>query len=71
MPLTKKGKKVLGAMQKEYGSKKGKSVMYAMKNAGKLSGIDRGFYGHMDVKEAGEDVLICGGGWEDKDGDKD
>jgi hypothetical protein len=28
MPLTKKGKKIKGAMQKEYGKKKGESVFY-------------------------------------------
>ena len=61
MPLTSKGKKVLSAMTKEYGAKKGKSVMYAMKNAGKLSGIDHGFYG----KDVGKKIECIGGGWED------
>jgi len=32
MPLTKKGKKILKAMKKEYGSKKGESVFYASEN---------------------------------------
>jgi hypothetical protein len=42
MPLTKKGKKILGSMEKTYGSKKkAESVLYASKNAGKISGIDR------------------------------
>lgn len=50
MPLTKKGKKVMSAMVKEYGPKKGKSVFYATKNAGKLHGVDKGFYGHMKVQ---------------------
>ena len=32
MPLSKKGKKIMKAMQKEYGSKRGKSVFYASFN---------------------------------------
>ncbi len=35
MPLTKSGDKVLGSMQKEYGSEKGKRVFYASINKGK------------------------------------
>jgi hypothetical protein len=41
MPLTKKGKKIKAAMTKTYGEKKGEQVLYASKNAGKISGIDR------------------------------
>jgi hypothetical protein len=42
MPLTKKGKKIQSAMEKTYGSaKKAKQVLFASKNAGKISGIDR------------------------------
>lgn len=40
MPLTKKGSKVLSAMQREYGKKKGQSVFYASINAGKLTGAE-------------------------------
>lgn len=40
MPLTKKGKTVMTAMVKEYGAKKGKSVFYASKNAGKIKGVE-------------------------------
>jgi hypothetical protein len=40
MPLTKKGKKIIGAMEKEYGEKKGKQVFYASKNAGKIAGVE-------------------------------
>lgn len=41
MPLTEKGKKILSAMEEEYGSdKKAKEVFYASKNAGKISGVD-------------------------------
>ena len=35
MPLSASGEKVLSNMQKEYGSKKGKSVFYASINAKK------------------------------------
>jgi len=35
MPLSKSGKKVIKAMEKEYGKKKGKSVFYASINKGK------------------------------------
>jgi hypothetical protein len=42
MPLTKKGRKVMTAMEDTYGSKdKAESVFYASKNAGKLRGVDR------------------------------
>jgi len=36
MPLTKKGQKILRAMKKEYGAKKGKEVFYASINKGKI-----------------------------------
>lgn len=35
MPQTKTGEKVLSAMEKEYGAKKGKQVFYASINKGK------------------------------------
>jgi hypothetical protein len=42
MPLTKKGRKIKAAMEKTYGSeKKAESVLYASKNAGKVTGIDK------------------------------
>lgn len=41
MPLNKKGKKIIKAMEKEYGTKKGKSVFYAMENSGKLKGVKK------------------------------
>ena len=40
MPLTEKGYKILGAMEKEYGGKKGKSVFYASINKGKVKGAE-------------------------------
>jgi hypothetical protein len=41
MPLTEKGKKIMKAMKKEYGSKKAKQVFYASKNKGKIKGVDK------------------------------
>lgn len=41
MPLTKKGKKIMGAMKKEYGGKKGESVFYASKNKGTIKGVEK------------------------------
>jgi len=40
--ITKKGKKILKAMQAEYGKKKGNRVFYASKNAGRIKGVERG-----------------------------
>lgn len=41
MPLTKKGKKVMSAMTKEYGAKKGKQVFYASANKGTIAGVHK------------------------------
>ena len=41
MPLTKKGKKVLRNMKKEYGGKKGEQVFYASINKGKVTGAEK------------------------------
>jgi len=41
MPLTKKGKKIKAAMEKEYGKKKGKKVFYASQNKGKIKGTHK------------------------------
>src|SRR5215469_7043540 len=40
MPLTEKGEKIKGAMEKQYGSEKGEQVFYASKNKGKITGVD-------------------------------
>jgi hypothetical protein len=40
MPLTAKGKKILKNMRSQYG-KRAEQVLYASKNAGKITGIDR------------------------------
>jgi hypothetical protein len=42
VPLTKKGKKVMSAMIKKYGKKKGTRVFYASKNKGVIKGVERG-----------------------------
>ena len=39
MPLTKKGSKILAAMRKKYGSKKGTQVFYASANKGTIKGV--------------------------------
>ena len=41
MPLTKKGSKIMKAMKKEYGSKKGEQVFYASRNAKKIKGVEK------------------------------
>lgn len=41
MPLTKKGKKIEGAMKREYGAKAGERVFYASRNKGTITGVDR------------------------------
>lgn len=40
MPLTEKGHEILASMEKTYGPEKAKQVLYASKNAGKITGID-------------------------------
>lgn len=41
MPLTSKGKEILGHMENTYGSEaKAKEVFYRSKNAGTISGVD-------------------------------
>lgn len=41
MPLSAKGKKIMKAMKKEYGAKKGESVFYASRNKGTISGVEK------------------------------
>jgi hypothetical protein len=43
MPVSKKGKKILDSMKKEYGPKKGERVFYASINKGRISGADPTF----------------------------
>ncbi|MBU0907371.1 MAG: hypothetical protein KKE05_04420 [Nanoarchaeota archaeon] len=42
MPVTKKGTKILKAMKKEYGTKKGEQVFYASENKGIIKGVHKG-----------------------------
>jgi len=42
MPLTGKGKKILGHMKKQYGAKKGKEVFYASQRKGTIKGTHKG-----------------------------
>jgi hypothetical protein len=39
MPLTSKGRKILGSMRKTYGKKRGTSVFYASANKGRITGV--------------------------------
>lgn len=41
MPLSKKGKKIMKEMQKNYGKKKGASVFYASFNKGIIKGVKK------------------------------
>lgn len=41
MPLTGKGKKIMGAMKNTYGAEKGEQVFYASRNKGRIEGVDR------------------------------
>jgi hypothetical protein len=42
MPMTKKGKKIMESMKKEYGMKKGEKVFYATRSKGTIKGVDKG-----------------------------
>ena len=41
IPLTDKGSKILAAMTKTYGAKKGESVFYASRNKWRISGVEK------------------------------
>jgi len=41
MPLSSKGKKIMKAMKKEYGVKKGQTVFYASANKGTIKGVKK------------------------------
>ena len=41
MPLTKKGKKIMRSMKKQYGKTRGEQVFYATKNKGKIKGVKK------------------------------
>ena len=42
MPKTKKGKKIMKAMEKTYGKKEGEKVFYASANKGTITGVHKG-----------------------------
>lgn len=52
MPMTAKGRKIMGSMMKQYGPEKGKRVFYASENAGRIKGVAKGRkspgYGYTD-----------------------
>jgi len=48
MPLTKKGKDIKKAMEKEYGKTKGEGVFYASRNKGTIKGVEK------DTKKKGK-----------------
>lgn len=39
--MTKKGKKIMKAMKKEYGATKGEGIFYASKNKGTIKGVEK------------------------------
>ena len=41
MPLSKKGKKIMKSMKKQYGKKKGETVFYASRNKGVIKGVEK------------------------------
>lgn len=41
MPLTKKGRKIMSAMKKEYGKTKGEGIFYASANKGTIKGVEK------------------------------
>lgn len=41
MPLTKKGKKVKKAFEKQYGKEKGDRIFYAAENKGTIKGVKK------------------------------
>lgn len=41
MPLTRKGKKIMRAMKREYGADKGEKVFYASENKGRIKGVHK------------------------------
>ena len=62
MPLTSKGSEIMKNMKSEYGPDKGKSVFYASKNKGTISGVDateNEYYEYLDgLRESGITNMI-------------
>jgi hypothetical protein len=73
-PLTEKGESILAALEKEYGEKKGKEVLFAGKNKGTFTGIDsrddadfgssagakRMKFGNITIEEKGGKFVVQG-----------
>jgi len=73
-PLTAKGEEILENLQKEYGTEKGKEVLYAGKNKGTFTGIDsrddadfgssagarRLRFGNVTIEEKGDKFIVQG-----------
>jgi len=47
MPLTDKGKKIMGAMEAKYGKNKAKNVFYASRNKGVIKGVEHASRGKL------------------------
>lgn len=41
MPMTEKGGKIMSAMKKKYGKKKGEQVFYASEQKGTIKGVEK------------------------------
>lgn len=41
MPMTEKGSKIMAAMRKKYGKKRGEQVFYASKQKGTIRGVEK------------------------------
>lgn len=50
IPLTKKGKKIMRAMRKQYGDR-AERVFYASRNAGRIAGVERGMRAYARSKK--------------------
>ncbi len=52
MPLTAKGEKIMSAMTRQYGPKKGKQVFYASANKGTIKGVEKMRHGKKHASPA-------------------
>jgi hypothetical protein len=62
VPLTHKGRTIKKALVKEYGKKRGTSILFAGKNSGKFTGIDADAHnvkGYMDACARGDSAAIA------------
>jgi hypothetical protein len=54
-PLTPKGRKILAAMKREYGPKRGTQIFYASRNKGTIMGVDEN-----PLSEEGGSLFLLG-----------